>query len=516
MSAAEAAGAAPDGQDWPDQPQSLTEADQENEFGLTGIAAAGVPLAGLSRRVAARNAAAFAPPRGPSTVSKQTARVRGLARVGQQVARRFSWGLADQAMSSLSNSAVSIYILHELGFAEFGAFSLAYVTYSFVLNASRGLGTDPLVVRYSGTDSRTWRRAVASSSGSAMFVGIVAAVGVLIAAFLLGGTARLAFLALAVTLPGLMLQDSWRYAFFAAGRGQHAFINDSIWTFAMIPGLVILRIYHDAGVFSFVLVWGAAACLGAAIGPLQSGVIPRPLAIRSWVSRHRDLAPRYLAENTANSAANQLRTYAIGFILGLTAVGYVQASSTLMGPFLVVLMGISLVTVPEAARMLRRSQRHLRLYCIVLSIVLALAAMAWGGVLLVAMPRGLGQLLVHGSWRATYALVLPASISIAGACVIAGASAGLRALAASRRSLPSQVATSAVYVGGGVLGAYVDGAVGTVYGVAIAVWIGAGVWWWQLQRGLRAASNASPDSRSAGRSSGRHAKARTAPAVPGL
>jgi O-antigen/teichoic acid export membrane protein len=283
----------------------------------------------------------------------------------------------------------------------------------------------------------------------------------------------------------------------------------------MIPGLVVLKLTHHASVFSFVLVWGATACLAAAVGPLQSGVIPRPWAIRSWVSRHRDLAPRYLAENTTNSAAGQLRTYAIGFILGLTAVGYVQASSTLMGPFLVVLMGISLVTVPEAARMLRRSQRHLRIYCIALSAVLALAAMAWCGILLLALPRGLGQLLVHNNWRGTYALVLPASLSIAGACVIAGASAGLRALAASRRSLPSQIATSATYIALGVAGAYVDGKVGTVYGVAIAVWIGAGVWWWQLNHALRAASNAPADGSSPSRPSGRHAKDR-APAAPGL
>jgi O-antigen/teichoic acid export membrane protein len=508
--AGRAARASGDDQDWPEGPSGSTD---DGPAGAAGLAS--LPAAEISRRAAARNEAAFAPSRGPSAVSVQKARAAGLARVGRQVAKRFSWGLADQAMSSLSNSAVSIYILHELGYAQFGAFSLAYVTYSFVLNASRGLGTDPLVVRYSGTDSRTWRRAVASSSGTSMFVGIVAAVGVLLVAFLLSGTARLAFLALAVTLPGLMLQDSWRYAFFAAGRGQHAFINDSIWTFSMIPGLVILKLAHHASVFSFVLVWGAAACLGAAAGPLQSGVIPKPWAIRSWVSRHRDLAPRYLAENTANSAAGQLRTYAIGFILGLTAVGYVQASSTLMGPFLVVLMGISLVTVPEAARMLRRSIRHLRLYCIALSAVLAIAAMGWGGVLLVLMPRGLGQLLVHDNWQGTYHLVLPASISIAGACVIAGASAGLRALAASRRSLPSQIATSVIYIVGGVTGAYADGAVGTVYGVAIAVWIGAGVWWWQLNHALRGVS-VKPDPRSTGRPSGRHARVRPAPAAPGL
>ena len=54
-----------------------------------------------------------------------------------------------------------------LGAAQFGAFSLAYVTYSFALNASRGLATDPLMVRFSGTDLPTWRRAVANCTGTA-------------------------------------------------------------------------------------------------------------------------------------------------------------------------------------------------------------------------------------------------------------------------------------------------------------------------------------------------------------
>ena len=79
----------------------------------------------------------------------------------RRVARRFGWGLADQAMSSVSNAAVSFYVARELGATQFGAFSLAYVTYSFALNASRGLATDPLVVRYSNADPAAWRRAVA-------------------------------------------------------------------------------------------------------------------------------------------------------------------------------------------------------------------------------------------------------------------------------------------------------------------------------------------------------------------
>jgi O-antigen/teichoic acid export membrane protein len=76
-------------------------------------------------------------------------------RLRSHAVRRIGWGVADQAVSSLTNFAVSIYVARTLGAEKFGAFSLAYVTYAFALNASRGLGTDPLMVRFSGTDVPT-------------------------------------------------------------------------------------------------------------------------------------------------------------------------------------------------------------------------------------------------------------------------------------------------------------------------------------------------------------------------
>ena len=48
----------------------------------------------------------------------------------------------------------------------------------------------------------------------------------------------------------------------------------------------------------------------------------------------------------------------------LATVGYVQAAGLLMGPFLVVFMGISIVTVPEATRILRNSPHNFRRYCL--------------------------------------------------------------------------------------------------------------------------------------------------------
>ena len=150
-------------------------------------------------------------------------------------------------------------------------------------------------------------------------MGLTTGAIILAAAMLLSGTARLAFLALGLTMPGLMLQDSWRYSFFALGRGGQAFLNDTVWTVALIPALVLLRATGHANVFWFVFAWGAAAAVAAAVGPLQARTAPKLSEAWEWVSRHRDLGPRYLAEGTANSASSQLRNYGVGFILGLAA-----------------------------------------------------------------------------------------------------------------------------------------------------------------------------------------------------
>ena len=113
------------------------------------------------------------------TPEVDTRRATGSWRHTRRVRRRLGWGVADQAVSSLTNFAVNIYIVRYLGAVQYGAFALAYVTYSFVLQASRGLATDPLLVRFSGTDVPTWRRAVSSSSGTATLTGLVG--GVLVA-----------------------------------------------------------------------------------------------------------------------------------------------------------------------------------------------------------------------------------------------------------------------------------------------------------------------------------------------
>jgi len=411
-------------------------------------------------------------------------------------------------MSSLTNFLLSIYVARTLGATQFGAFALAYVTYGFAINASRGVSIEPLLIRFSGADLPTWRRATAGSTGTALLVGLAAGILALAAGSIIGGTTGLAFTALGLTLPGLMLQDSWRYAFFAVGRGYHAFVNDTVWAVILLPALALLKISGHANVFWFVLAWGGAAAVGAAIGPFQAGVVPSLGTARDWLWHHRDLGPRYLAENTGGNAADTVRSYSLSSILGLAAVGYIQAANTLMGPFKIVYFGISLITLPEAARILRRSPRHLPLFCVAASAGLTVLALAWTALLLVALPRGLGHVMLGSLWRPTYPLVLPAGLAIMSMCANTGAMLGLHALGSARRSMRVTLLIAVLVVAGALGGAVTGGITGTMYYAAVAMWTGTLMSWWQLRKALQESDHVPvPSWLWPGRPTGRHRSA---------
>ncbi|MEV7190553.1 hypothetical protein AB0N81_01920 [Streptomyces sp. NPDC093510] len=411
---------------------------------------------------------------------RTTQRSAGSAR--RALVGRLSWGLADQAASSMTNFAVGIYVARSLGVTAFGVFSLAWVTYGVVLSVSRGLATDPLVVRFSGVPDASWRGAVVRSSGTALGVGTAIGAACLVTGLALGGRVGPAFACLGVMLPGLLLQDAWRYAFFAAGAGRKAFVNDLVWGVALIPAMVVAA--RAGNVAAFVLAWGASAAVAAAYGCLQSGLRPRMTGARAWLREQRDLSYRYLVENVGVSGASQLRAYGLGAIVGIGAVGAIRGAELLLGPFLAVLMGLSLVTVAEAARVLRRSPHRLAKFCLLLGAGQAVAALLWGSALLLV-PDRLGELVLGGVWHSASQLIVPATLGVAGAGLGTGAAAGLRALAAARRSLRCQLFASACYVGGGLGGAAVAGTAGSAWGVAAATAVSSAVWWLQLRTALR-------------------------------
>ncbi|QNS03438.1 MATE family efflux transporter [Streptomyces xanthii] len=419
------------------------------------------------------------------TAEKEAEEVRATPRAGsarRALVGRLSWGLADQAASSLSNFVVGVYVARSLGVTAFGVFSLAWVTYGVVLNVSRGLATDPLVVRFSAVPQAAWRGAVARSTGTALGVGVIIGAVCLAVGLALGGRVGTAFACLGVVMPGLLLQDAWRFSFFAAGAGRKAFVNDLVWGAALVPAMVVAD--RVGGVGAFVVAWGASAAVAASYGVVQSGIRPRPGRARAWLREQRDLGYRYLVENVSLSGASQLRAYGLGVIVGVGAVGAVRGAELLLGPFLAVLMGLSLVTVPEAARVLRGAPHRLGRFCLLLGGGQAGAALLWGGALLL-MPDRVGELVLGHVWESASPLVVPVTLAVAGAGLGTGAAAGLRALGAARRSLRCQLFASLCYVTGGLGGAAAGGTVGSAWGVAAATLSGSAVWWLHLRSALR-------------------------------
>ncbi len=400
-----------------------------------------------------------------------------------QSVRRLGWGVADQGISSLSNFALGLFVARSFGASNFGAFTLAFITYTVVINAARGLATDPLLVRFSGDLVRRWRRATSAATGTALAVGVVAGALSIVAGLLLPAPVGPVFVALGVGLPGLALQDSWRFAFFACGRGLSAFINDLFWTTLLVLSLLVLHGRADSAAHCL-LAFGGTATLAALLGAVQARILPRPIRAITWLRTHHELSVRYLVENVSSSGASQLRSFIVGAVAGLAAVGYVRASEILMGPFLVVLMGISQVAVPEASRVFHRNSRNLARFCFILGGLQAAAAIAWGVLLIIVFPLGPGPALLKELWTPTAQLLPAITITVAAASFITAATAGVRAMGVARRSLRAQLMSSVVYVIGGAVGAILAGAVGTSWGVTAAECFAVLVWWHQLRSAL--------------------------------
>lgn len=395
--------------------------------------------------------------------------------------RRVGWGVADQGISSTGNFVLGVVAAHNLDATEFGAFSLAFVTFGFVLSGSRGTSTDPLMVRFSGASGPAWRSAVAAASGTAWATGLLAGLICLTIGMLLPPQVGVAFIALAVGLPGILLQDSCRFAFFSCGRGDRAFVNDLIWTVLQLAALGALLATHSVSVLSCMLAFSLSATVAAGIAVLQVGIRPQVRLARRWLVDHRSLGTRYLVENVAIGGARQTRFFAVGVIAGLAAVGQIRAAEILMGPFMIVLAGIAQVSVPEAKHVLERTPRRLPAFCVLLASGQALAALCWGAVIFL-LP--VGSVLLGGQWTGARPLILPVFLIIVLGCFESTAAAGLRALGAARRSLTAQLTNASSYLVGGILGAYLDGARGSCWGVVLGIGVGLATYWYQLRCGL--------------------------------
>lgn len=386
------------------------------------------------------------------------------------------WGLADQAVSSVTNLALVVIMARLLDPEDFGAFSLAYATYALGLNVSRAVSTEPLLVRYSGATETRWRSATGSATGSVLAVGCAALIGCVGLGLAIGGPVGGSLLGLGLAFPGLLLQDSWRFAFFAVRRGASAFANDLTWAAILVVILLLWRPASGTDPFWPVLAWGGAGTVAGVLGMWQARVRPEPSRAIAWWREHKDLAPLYLTEFVALAASVQLSLLAVTGAAGLTAVAAFRISDVIVGgPLRILFSGVQLVTVPEAVR-LSSNRQLLRKLCILVAGGLALAAVGWGSIAM-AVPAGVAVFLFGASWELGVPVLLPRTALLVASGVVTGALIGLRGTAAARRSLRARLVMSVLVIPAAFVGALFAGAAGAAWMMALVVWCGAIVWW---------------------------------------
>jgi O-antigen/teichoic acid export membrane protein len=393
--------------------------------------------------------------------------------------RRLGWGLADQSLSSLTNFALAVLVARSVSIAALGAFGLAFTTYTLTLNATRALCSEPLTVRYSASGGAEWREGASAATGTAIILGAVAGVACIAASFLFGGTLHPSLIVLGVSMPGLMLQDTWRNAFFCNLRGAYAFTNDLVWAIAQVALITAVLVVGARSTPAFILAWAGAANVAAVFGSVQSGFLPGPRHARRWVSCQRDLGPRYLVEFIARSAALAGAVYATAAFAGLAAAGELRGAQVALGPLNILNNGITTPAVAESVRISRRSPRRMLRAVTILGVVLVVVFVVWG-VAMYLLPNAAGEALLKRSWRPAHRVILPYTAVMAASGMLTAATVGLRAMAAAKRSMRSRLITGVLSVTMGTIGAATNGAVGAALGLAAGLWIGGIQWWKQL------------------------------------
>ncbi len=395
------------------------------------------------------------------------------------IARRALWGIADQMLSSGTNFGLGVFVARSATPSEFGVYGLIFATYLIALNVARPLSSEPLLIRFTGAAPAAWAVAIRGSAGSVIVVGSVLGVISILVGLIVGGFAGNAFVVLGVALPGLLLQDAWRLAFFGRGDARAALLNDLVWVGVLFPVIAVLVLTGLDTPLALIIAWAVSANVAALIGIRQMGIAPRPSAARGWLREQRDLGRPLLGDRMATNGVAELAPYAIGTIAGLPAIGAIRAAQLLLGPFGVIFQGISLISLPEAVRMAASPRQRLLPATIVFTAGLVILALATG-LALSLLPDSIGRELLGQTWTSARETLLPYTLVLAGSMFGAGPNVGLRALPAAIESLRVGIVRSVLLLTGTLVGASVGAAPGAALGMAAGQWIGNGVSWAQF------------------------------------
>ena len=281
----------------------------------------------------------------------------------RRIAQRVSWTVGDQILSALSNVLLAVLVARTADAAGFGAFSMAFLVFSIMIGLTRAAVGQPLQISFAAAATRQFRSAVRSALGGATLIGVFT--GAVVGAFglVLGGETGSALIAVAVCLPGLLVQDTCRMAFFAAGLPKRAAAIDALWSGLLFALLAVVIALAMDQIWIPIAIWGATAAAAALYGMHLLEAIPRIRGAVSWLLAQRKLTGYLIAEYFLGQGIAQIGILAVAIVGTEEGVGALRAAQVLIGPLNILGAAAFMFAIPEIARRPQMSQRSRGVFC---------------------------------------------------------------------------------------------------------------------------------------------------------
>ncbi|HEX7739218.1 MAG TPA: hypothetical protein VF426_06190, partial [Marmoricola sp.] len=385
----------------------------------------------------------------------------------------------DQVVAGGSNLLVAVLAARTLGPSGFGLFSIAFTVYVTAQGASRAMVGEPLLIHPKEIEERTGE-AIASGVVLGVAFALVVAAGAALTSIWSSGLAW-SLLVLAVAMPALVLQDQGRYLGFALQRPVLSLVLDSVWLVLMIAALAVLFVLDHRGLVWFVAAWAGS---GAVSGLLVFGQHVATHSLRSmrprlaWLRETWSYAWRYLAAFSVAQIGALGTSIGLVSVIGTRGLGGVQGAILLTRPTLTVqaasvAAGVAEVARTEDADQFRRHVRRTTSFTVVAALL--------NGIVLLLLPGPVGRFVLGDTWAVAKPLLLPAVIQLVLLTCNSGAKAGLL----GRKGVGTVVWIEAIgtttAVSAAIVGGVMNGALGAMWGRALA-WIAILALWWVVFR----------------------------------
>ena len=406
---------------------------------------------------------------------------------GAKLVRRASWNLVDQMLSAGTNAVLAFVVARAVDARGFGAFAVAFGVFSVAIGVERALVGQPWSIRHSAASPDDWRGAVAAGLGTVVAITVPAGLVVAGTGLALGGTLGPTLVAVGLLLPGLILQDACRLAFFAAARPHLAALNDALWAVLQFGAIAAIVAAGASSAWTLTAAWGGAALVCAVVGVAQLGVLPRPGRAAAWVRGTWGLAGFLLAEYFLGAGLFQGAIVALGALLGVSDVGSLRAAQVLVGPLGVLAMAMFTFGLPEMSRRATLPVRQRTRIAYLVGGAMAAVSLAYTAVM-VLLPDPAGRWLLGDTWTGASGVLLPIALGSTAAGAALGPAIVIYAAGLARTTFRLHCVEAPLLVGCMFAGAWLGGTEGAAWGVFVDQALMVPLWFRQLHRSLAVAS----------------------------